>query len=192
MAGFSRKDDKSIPSICGLTDQPAIPGHIWQQAGHRPAAHPQRRLLGMAYFISSLNSIYLYETFLEQGTRRKSINKLDQILTQLLSPAAPTTGNHSWGKSLVREMIGNVLIPALYYHAELSGSEGFTSYLEQYYFWLPATAFYGCLADFHNWPELSGLKNKFYIIQSLLTLQKNYCQLSLCHQCPLARIAESV
>jgi hypothetical protein len=191
LAGLSDDSRRKVVSISGLTDQPCIPGHVWQQAGYRPAASPVYRLMGLARFIAGLKGPSLFEMFLDPATGRSRYNKTLQKFAGVLCPATGQGAENTWGASLIREIVGNVVIPALYYYAEVSDSEGFKNYLEQFYLWLPATEFYGCLNGYRDWPELPALSHKFYTAQSLLWLQDNYCRAGLCHLCPLGRVKES-
>lgn len=180
--------ERRFPAIPDVTDQPVLPADCWQVAGHWPNAHPKRRLSGLARFVHGFPQTELFYYFLEQTTPRKPFDRYLQQMQQVFLPAS---GEKFWGKNLVIELVGNVVIPGLLHYAELTGSAGFKSYLEDLYLWLPATSVYGSLKKYQTWPECRCLPKKFYIPQGLLWLQKNYCDKGLCDQCPLGRKTET-
>ena len=184
-------NDRQFPAVTGVTDQPVLPAHIWQLAGQRPFAYPAMRLRGLADFIHFFTQPELYLYFLEQTTRRSPFPECFARLQSTMLPYSDDNSGTFWGKSLITEIIGNVIIPGLYSYAESTASAGFTSYLEDLYFWLPATSSYGCLKNYQTWPEWTALPKKFYVRQGLLWLHKNYCCSALCDHCPLGRIAET-
>lgn len=193
LAGFTSSDHQSkIKSIPGVTDQPAIPRHAWQLAGLRPPAHPVQRLKGMAEFIFYLKSDDPFEHILSLSMGRISFEKLSDKFRSMLCITKDGTSNSHWGEFLGLEITANVFLPALYYYSELSESEGFLSYLDDFYQWLPATPLYSILRGFETWPEFSELPQKFYIRQAFLWLRENYCQINLCDHCPLHRHPERV
>jgi len=192
-AGFSLTDpQKKIKAIPGLTDQPPIPRQAWQFAGLRPPAHPVRRLKGMAAFIINFKGDGLFEYILQKSMQRLSFENMLHFYKSLANSIPGKTNKVYWGESLAVEITGNVILPAMYYYSDLSESDGFTAYIEDFYFWLPATPIYGALNGFQTWMEFSELPEKFYMRQALLWLRQNYCQLSLCDHCPLHRVPERV
>jgi hypothetical protein len=192
IAGFTPGIQAKVKSIPGVTDQPSIPKHAWQLAGLRPPAHPVQRLKGMAEFIFTLKCDDPFEHILALSMHRISFEKLLDKFRLMLCINKERSLNNYWGEHLGLEIIANVYLPALYYYSELSGSEGFLSYIDDFYEWLPATPLYSILRGFETWPEFSDLPQRFYIRQAFLWLRENYCQINLCDHCPMHRQPERV
>jgi len=189
LGGFNSGHSKL--NIPGLSMQPPLSQNMWQFAGQRPKSHPQNRIKGLAGFIHGFNNPSIYQHFVESAALRKPYGDFYKLLNMIFLPDHKELTHLYWGQSLLIEIIGNVVIPALYHDSEVTRSEGYQSYLEDFYFWLPQKITYGCLKGFHSWPEFSPLPKKFYIQQALLWMWRNYCDSEGCHLCPLNRIAES-
>jgi len=177
---------------------------VWKTGGQRPWNNPLHRLQGLAHFVHQWKTPSLYQTFRDIFIKRLPYRQLLKILYELLSPEpsrfwyqefyrAGVDPTIFWGKAVQTELIGNVLVPFFYQEAVTAGSDGFTDYLEEFFFYLPGNGGYGRLRSFYEWPEWrqrSAEGRKFYWNQSLLKLQKEFCQCGSCADCPLGRLQE--
>jgi len=184
-----QQSPKNLPRLSGLTDQQPMMAKVWHRSGFRPAASPVRRLQGLADFIAAFPATNLLEYSWSLAARRHSYESLHEDFYRLFHPREHIPG---WGAGLITEVTGNAVIPALYHQAELTSSEGFRNYLDNYYYWLPLSSWYGCLKAYRQWPQVRALPAKYYIVQGFLWLQRNYCRNGICHDCPLGHSIETV
>jgi hypothetical protein len=146
-------------------------GEIWQHAGQRPFNSPEKHLQGLAHFICQFQGTSLYQSFNDLFKNRWPYPHLFLQLCNMFSVNDKNGGNHYWGKAKITEIIGNVLIPFFYYLAHDRKSIGFAAYLEDFFFYLPATGTYAKLHQIkRNNPCIQGIRNRFYINQALLAL----------------------
>jgi hypothetical protein len=180
-----------------------MPTQVWHLAGQRPANSPINRLLGLAHFMYQFSSPSLYQSIKERIVCRLRFEKLYDDICELLTPrfslwAKKVLMNNScretkfWGKTILTEIIGNVILPFFYNESLNNISFGFSAYLEEFFLFLPYTNRYGVLKEFDSWLELrSTNQNKFYLNQALLFLLSRYCQGGYCNNCPLGRNQEN-
>lgn len=190
---INRADDQNVMNqwkdIYPLIKGKILKKEQWKYGGLRPNNFPKKRLNGLAHLIFQLKEDSLYKCISQVFFDRKECSVL---LNSLFTHFTPKIINKSkypqllWGRSLVLEIIGNVFIPCLYYHAQQTNSYGFVYYLQQFFLSLPTPAHYGRLKslDKRIRNNLSS-KRFFYYNQALLHLQNNYCYLYKCRTCPL-------
>jgi len=193
---LSKTDNDHLSSL--MNKIIPLPDINWQTAGQRPRNSPIFHLSTLAnwFTVFSNDSLYftLKEIIIQRFTQEKLTFKLQEVLSFSRSVSEdkknikiqkePVT---SWGKSIINEIIGNVIIPFFYWEASLQSSFGFQKYLEEYYFTLP---------QFNQYAKLMKLKlllaknhlsdKKFYIDQGLLYLYHHYCKREDCQICPMA------
>jgi hypothetical protein len=182
-----------------LLNRDGMSGEIWKFAGQRPNNSPLIRIIGLAHFIHQFPSASLYKTLCDVLSRRLTFSSLYQALYALLSPNSSNfrlpqniISSKFWGKSLITELIGNIIVPFFYKEALSNSSTGFLFYLEEFLLSLPLTTQYSKLKQYYEWPELcTKRQQKFYINQALLALKENYCIHDECKHCPVGRILKT-
>lgn len=181
--------------------QPLIEGHSinasrWRLGGLRPYNFPQNRLAGLAQFIWQLedHSIYLLlkRIIYKRLKTAELLNKMYNLFnrnTQNISKSIFNRQHNFWGRNLLIELMGNVVIPIFITIAKNQNSCGFESYLKEIFLKLPATQNYGKLKYLRNKIK-SNLSdtNLFYSNQALLHLQNSYCLFNNFKHCPLKTI----
>ena len=175
----------------------ALSPMLWQLSGQRPRNNPLHHLQILAHWIHQFPHQSLYYTLKQLTSKRFSFPLLLRKIQDLLSspPSRYDKKNeipgqkqqdNQWGRAKMIEIIGNAVIPFLHWEAEGHQSYGFCDYLEEFFFFLPATGRYAKLEQFkkmscYNRPY----SRRFYINQALLFLQDNFCKTGTCHSCPL-------
>jgi hypothetical protein len=195
---FMKSLRKYADNLSPILTRSAMCGNLWKFSGQRPNNSPVNRILGLAHFIHKLSKPLLYLTFKDLMTTRLDFSDLYCCLQNMFTPKPSrfwleqeSQACKFWGKALITEIIGNVIIPFFYKESIAQVSYGYAAYLEDFYLFLPATSSYGCLKRFYNLPEFKArVPNRFYINQALLHLSINYCLPKTCKICPLGRIPQ--
>ena len=141
-------------------------------------------LLMHLLLIGKYNSLYtlLKDIF----STRMIFNDLYNQLCHILSPSPSDywyylckdsffKKHKFWGSNLQTEIIGNIFIPFFYQEALNTNSYGFMTYLEEFYFYLPAKNRYAKLRTYKQWFEFTpSIEKYFYFNQALLFMQNHY------------------
>jgi hypothetical protein len=169
----------------------------WQRSGQRPKNNPVYHLTILASWFSQFPYESLYFTLKNIIIQRLSATKLISNLHEAFSPCfskqkdpntteLDTESMPKWGKAIITEIIGNVIIPFFYWEASVNSSFGFQKYLEEFFFALPQLNQYAKLDKLRRLSSTnSPFDKKFFINQGLLYLHQHYCIKEGCHICPL-------
>jgi hypothetical protein len=182
----------------GLTFDP----ELWQYAGNRPNNHPHFRLATGIQILNQYNLelfdklIMLLQKRREYQSTYKEINDLFklppdnywQIHYALGKERKKSSVHMGMGEARITELLINVILPLSAAQACLSGSQGFFTYIQSFYLYLPLISEYGCFQQqtewfqecFKTWPVQA-------VNQSLLLLQSDYCNQLSCNYCPIRR-----
>jgi len=180
--------ENCIPLIEGL---PLIKEN-WRRGGIRPNNFPQKRLTGLALFVWQMCDSSIYNIFQRIFCQRFSKDiLLNKIISTFNTSDNQNLGKKYWGRNLMLEITGNVLIPFFYKMATINQSFGFKEYLEQLYLELPVTQNYGRLKSLKIQSKTNqSIRNYFYFNQALIHLQNNYCSSYYINNCPLQTIKQ--
>jgi hypothetical protein len=154
------------------------------KGGIRPVNAPERRLYGLAYFIANLPAYSFRVVWYDLLNRRMPVRETIQGLIKLHR----TSGNPGWGKAQALELIGNIVLPYMYYEANMTKSNGFADYIAEVYFNLPSSGRYACL---HRFGRIYVDGHRFYKDQAYLHLYQQYCRKVDCAGCPILPAEET-
>ncbi len=156
---------------------------VWIKGGQRPSNRPGQRLYGLAHFISRSSSVSLYMIWHELLVQRLPVSS---AITNLIHLHI-SQENQGWGKGQALEIIGNIVLPYLYFESLTTGSNGFADYLAELYFNLPRANKYGQLKTFKS---VYNNKFRFYKDQVYLHTLNHFCRKDDCRSCPLVHSTE--
>lgn len=178
----------------------ALDGGQWQFAAIRPANHPHLRLAAWCrLFLGHRERPWLFLAALLRSRLPfpDLLSALDDYFSiarkaywethyALDKSCAAAKSKRFFGKGRVMEIIINVLLPLFAAQAKNENSDGFFSYLEALYLWLPVQSPYPSLHKHFPW---LGKAQKTWPAQSLyqaaLHLRQNECAQHACTDCLL-------
>ncbi|MGD9899945.1 MAG: DUF2851 family protein [Calditrichaceae bacterium] len=185
-----------------LKSAPIDPGQ-WQFASTRPANHPHFRLAAWVWLLNQNHFESPQSVFMEiLGSRQKYRPAYRKILDYFKVRVNPYWLEHSalgrertgvipvyfFGEARISEFIVNVLLPLYIAMAAREGSDGFQTYLESFYLWLPLPVSYRTLRQkFSFYSDCIKVWNGQGMQQALLHLQSGFCLFRECNRCPLKR-----
>lgn len=191
--------DLNYKSLPGLP----VDARQWQFAAIRPQNHPHFRLAGWVYLIHYYSmGIFtgLSQIISERIEVQKTIKKIyhyinrptDEYWAYHYALGKLKTGGKNQifiSKARLTEILMNTFLPFFATKAHLSGSEGFSNYLTSFFLELPHVISYQQILRsvpfakqcIDIWPCQT-------VYQALINLKTNFCDQSLCQNCPMCRI----
>ena len=173
---------------------------MWRFSGVRAVNHPHFRLAAWVALLQKAKDLP-FEGMYGLFAARQPYQKLLQQLTAYFQ--IPVTGywqthyrlsakavrkgpKFYFGRARLFELLINTLIPVMAVRALQSQSEGFLSYLQNFYLWLPSVTPYRSLSCYFSWWEAyHKLWSAQAFWQSILQLDDEFCRAGACAQCPL-------
>jgi len=175
----------------------------WQMSAVRPLNHPHFRIAAWIAFLLSLQNKAPFTVIYHQLQQRLEYREAYQLLQALLS--IKTRGywrdHYALDKSLkdkkndvylgparINELLSNLIIPLSIAQANKGQNPGFSSYLKDFYLWMPGKSGYGSFFRKQPWlMEYQNIWQSCNTGQALLHLNNVYCSVNQCAVCPLGR-----
>jgi hypothetical protein len=175
----------------------------WQMSAVRPLNHPHFRIAAWIAFLFSLHNNAPFNVIYDLLQQRLEYKQANQQLHALLSiktrgywrehyaldkPLKHKKNDVYLGAGRINELLSNLIIPLSIARSNKSQNPGFSSYLKEFYLWMPGKSGYGSLFRKQPWlREYQNIWQSCNAGQALLHLNNVYCSVNQCAVCPLGR-----
>ena len=185
----------------------ALPLALWRFSGVRAVNHPHFRLAAWVALLQKAKGLPFDGLYALFAKRLPYPDLIKQLMAYFQIPVTGYWQTHYrlsaktirkgpkfyFGRARLFELLINTLIPVMAVQALQSQSEGFWSYLQNFYLWLPSVTHYRSYTRYFLWWEAyHELWPAQAFWQALLQLDNEFCRVGVCDQCPLHHALDNI